>query len=76
MVLGLENSRSVAYYYAVQELLEKKIDNPDKIMKKIDAVTVEQIKNVAKKYFVEKNLNIAIIGNFTSGQEFQNLLKL
>jgi len=76
MVLALENSRSVAYYYASQELLEKEIDNPDQIMKKIDAVTVEQIKNVAKKYFVEKNLNVAIIGNFTSRQQFEKLLKL
>jgi len=76
MVLGLENSRSVAYYYASQELLEKKIENPDDIMKKIDAVTIEQIEAVAKKYFVEKGLNMAIIGNFTSGQQFENLLKL
>ena len=76
MVLGLENSRSVAYYYASQELLEKEIDNPDKVMRKIDAVTVEQLKNVAKKYFVSKGLNLAIIGNFSSGQEFKSLLKL
>jgi predicted Zn-dependent peptidase len=84
MVLGLENSRSVAYFYAAQELLEKKIDDPDEIMKKIDAVTVEQVKNVAKKYFVEKGLSMAIIGNFpsasseqvTSGQSFEKLLKL
>ena len=76
MVLGLENSRSVAYYYASQELLEKKIDNPDELMKKIDAVTAEQIKNVAKKYFVEKGLNVAIIGNFEDRQIFENLLHL
>jgi len=76
MVLGLENSRSVAYYYATQELLEKEINNPDQIIKKIDAVTVKQIENVAKKYFVEKGLNAVIIGNFTSGQEFEKLLKL
>jgi len=76
MVLGLENSRSVAYYYATQELLEKEIDNPDQIMKKIDAVTIGQIENAAKKYFVEKGLNVAIIGNFPSGQQFQSLLKL
>lgn len=76
MVLGLENSRSVAYYYASQELLEKKIDNPDQIMKKINAVTIGQIKDVAKKYFVGRGLNLAIIGNFASGQEFENLLKL
>ncbi len=76
MVLGLENSRSVAYYYAAQELLERKIDNPNDLIKKIDAVTIEQIEKVAKKYFVEKGLNLAVIGNFTSGQEFENLLKL
>jgi len=76
MVLGLENSRSVAYYYASQELLEKEIDNPDQIMKKVDAVTVEQIKNVAKKYFVEKGLSMAVIGNFEDRQIFENLLHL
>jgi len=76
MVLGLENSRSVAYFYASQELLEEKIDNPDQIMKKLDAVTIGQIENVAKKYFAEKGLNLALIGNFTSGQEFESLLKL
>lgn len=76
LVLGLENSRSVAYFYASQELLEKKIDNPQEVLKKIDAVTVEQIENAAKKYFVEKNLNLAVIGNFTSGQEFESLVKL
>jgi predicted Zn-dependent peptidase len=76
MVLGLENSRSVAYYYAAQELLEKEIDNPDQIMRKIDAVTVRQIRDVAQKYFVEKGMNIAIIGNFSSGQGFEKLLKL
>lgn len=76
MVLGLENSKSVAYFYAAQELLEKKIDSPDEVMKKLDAVTVEQIENAAKKYFVEKGLNMAIIGNFEDRQMFENLLKL
>ena len=76
MVLGLENSRSVAYYYASQELLEDKINNPQDIINKIDAVTLERIENVAKKYFVEKGLSLAVIGNFTSGQEFEKLLKL
>jgi len=76
MVLGLENSRSVAYFYASQELLEKEIDNPDKIIKKVDAVTIEQIENVAKKYFVSQALSLAVIGNFSSGQDFEKLLKL
>ncbi|MDP2638053.1 MAG: pitrilysin family protein [Candidatus Levybacteria bacterium] len=76
MVLGLENSRSVAYYYASQELLEKKIDNPQEVMEKIDAVTIDQLENIAKKYFADKGLNMAIIGNFDNRQEFENLLHL
>lgn len=74
-VLRLEDSRSVANFYASQELLEKEIDNPDQIMKKIDAVTVEQIENAAKKYFVNEGLNLAIIGN-ASLQELESLVKL
>ena len=76
LVLGLENSRYVAYYYASQELLEKKIDNPIDVIKKIDAVTIDQIENVAKKYFVERGLNLAVIGNFDDRQMFENLLHL
>ena len=76
LVLTLENSRSVAYYYASQELLEDKINNPQDVINKIDAVTLERVENVAKKYFVGKGLNLAVIGNFESGQEFENLLHL
>lgn len=76
LVLELEDSRSVAGFYATQELLEKKIDNPDGAIKKIDSVTAEQIENAARKYFVNKGLNLAVIGNFPSGQEFEKLLKL
>lgn len=76
LVLGLENSRSVAYYYASQELLDKKIDNPDEVMRKIDAVTIDRIEAAAKKYFTEKGLNLAVIGNFEDRQMFENLLHL
>jgi predicted Zn-dependent peptidase len=76
LVLELEDSRSVAGFYAQQELLEKQIDNPAEILQKIENVNVEDVKKVASKYFVNKGLNLAIIGNFPSGQEFQSLLKL
>lgn len=76
LVLSLENSRSVAYYYAAQELLEKEIDNPNAMLAKIEKVSLEDVKRVAKKYFVEQGLNLAIIGNFNDRQEFENLLHL
>ncbi len=75
-VLAFENSMTVANHYASWEVLEKKIQTLDEAMKKIDAVTIEQVENVAEKYFVEKGLNLAIIGNFEDGQMFKNLLHL
>ncbi len=75
-VLAFENSMNVANHYASWEILEKKIQTLDEAMRRIDAVTVEQVENAAKKYFVKQGLNLAVIGNFTSGQEFEKLLKL
>jgi len=76
LVLELEDSRSVAGFYAQQELLEKKINNPNETLAKIEKITVQDVQRAAKKYLVNQGLNLAIIGNFPSGQEFQSLLKL
>ena len=75
-VLELEDSRSVAALHAQAELLEKKVETPEEAMKKIDAVTLAQVSAVARKYFVQKHLNLAIIGNFSDRQKFEKLLKL
>ena len=76
MVLELEDSRSVAGFYAHQELLETRVDNPEQVLSRIDKVTVEDIARVAKKYLVTQTLNLAIIGDFDDRQRFENLLKL
>lgn len=76
LVLELEDSRSVSIYYATQELLEKKIDNPAEVLARIDKVTSEDVLEVAKKYFVSERLNLAIIGNFDDQKKFEKLLKV
>src|SRR5664280_1409525 len=74
-VLELEDSRSVAGFFAQAEVLEKKIETPEEIIAKIDKITVEDVEAVAQKYFKEKQLNLAIIGNFDDRQRFEKLLK-
>jgi predicted Zn-dependent peptidase len=82
-VLELEDSRAVAGFFAQGELLEKKIETPEELIAKIDRVTMEQVEAVAKKYFTQKHLNLAIIGNFPStgsgqssaGQKLEKLLR-
>lgn len=75
-VLGLEDSHSVAWYYALAETLEKKIADPKEVIAKIEAITLEEVESLAKKYFKEESLNLAIIGNFSDRQKFEKLLKL
>lgn len=76
LVLELEDSRAVASFYAVQELLEKSIDNVEEILAKIEKVTLEEVQEVGKKYFTNANLNLAVIGDFPDGQRFEKLLEL
>lgn len=75
-VLELEDSRSVAAMFAQEEILETHVDTPEEVIKKIDAVDLDQVQGVATKYLVNDTLNMAIIGNFESGEKFENLLKL
>jgi predicted Zn-dependent peptidase len=76
LVLELEDSRSVAGFYAQAELLEKATETSEELIEKIDAVTLDQVEAIAKKYFKVETLNLAIIGNFTDRQKFEKLLKL
>jgi len=75
-VLELEDSRAVAGYFAQTEILEKKIETPEEIIAKIEAVTIEDVEKVAQKYFKQEQLNMAIIGNFADRQRFEKLLKM
>lgn len=75
-VLDLEDSRSVASFYAHQEILEKELDNPEEVLAKVDKVTLEDVEKVAQKYIQESTLNLAVIGNFEDGHNFEKLLKL
>ncbi|MCL4387467.1 insulinase family protein, partial [Patescibacteria group bacterium] len=76
LILELEDSRSMAGFYASQEILENNIEKLDEVLKKIDKTTAAQINEVAKKYFVSNGMNLAVIGNFEDGRKFEQMLKI
>lgn len=76
MVLELEDSRYVSVVYGTQELLEDKLKDANEVLKKIDEVGVSDIIKVAKKYFVNSGMNLAVIGDFTNKKRFEKLLKV
>jgi predicted Zn-dependent peptidase len=72
-VLELEDTRSVAVYYGSDFLLEKKLENPEEIIKRIEKVKLADVMRVAKEY-LSRPLNLAIIGNFEDKARFEKLL--
>jgi len=76
LILELEDSKDVAAMFGMQQLLENKIRTPEEIMEKIDRVTADDIKEVAKDIFRNEKLNLAIIGPYKEEGEFVKILTL
>lgn len=76
LVLGLESSDEMGQFYGFQYLLKKEMLTPEEIIKKMNAVTAKDIRTLARKLFVEKHLNLAMIGPWKDEEHFQKLLKI
>ncbi len=74
MSLSLDASDNQASFYAMQELLENKMLTPEDKFKRIDEVTVDDIKNVAEDIFKLEKLNLAAIGPFEESKK-EELIK-
>jgi predicted Zn-dependent peptidase len=73
-VLGLEDTQSVAIFFAMNQILENEIKTPEDTLAKIEAVTCEDVQRVAKKYLDTKAFNLAIIGDFKDEERFLKLI--
>lgn len=76
LMLGLETSDDLARFYGGQEVVEKKIMTPEEIMEHIQAITAEEIQEVAKDLFKNEGLNLAVIGPLKNNDELQSVLKI
>ncbi len=76
LILDLEDSRNVAALFGNQEILEEKIKTPEEMMAEIDQVTAEDVARVAREFFTNKRLNLAIIGPFEDQKKFSKILTL
>jgi len=75
--IGLESSDDLADFYVEQELLMNKIETVDEKMKKIEAVTRKDIKELANSIFVPERLNLALIGPFKqTNKDINKIIKM
>ncbi len=67
LLLSLEDSYKVASLQGTRYLFEERLVFPEQIIAHIDAVTAEDVRQVAEDIFVRNRLNFALIGPFEEG---------
>ena len=63
ILLGLESSSARAGTLARQEIIHGRRISPEEVIEKIRAVTPEQLKAVAQRYFKSETLALGALGN-------------
>lgn len=74
LILSLEESHNVASLFGTSLLLENRVRTPEEIIKGIEKVTVADVQRVAKKIFLQKHLNLAIMGPYREERRFEKIL--
>jgi predicted Zn-dependent peptidase len=62
LYLRFEDSQNVALWYGGQEILTQQILAIDDVISIVDAITIDELKEVAKEILTESRLNLAVIG--------------
>ncbi|MBP7876043.1 insulinase family protein, partial [Candidatus Woesebacteria bacterium] len=68
MLLSFEDSRSVAQFYGMRQLLQDKIEDPDEVMRQIRAVSIADIQSLAAELMKEDQLRLGVIGPFKEAE--------
>ncbi len=63
LTLSLEDASAEADWYSREYLFQKDIETPEEWLKKIDAITEEEIVAVAQESFALPEMRVAVIGN-------------
>jgi predicted Zn-dependent peptidase len=76
LLMGMEDSRSVASWIGSQEATYGEIKTPEQVVEKIEAVTVAEVQELAGELFRRDRINIALVGPFSDPKPFADLLDL
>jgi predicted Zn-dependent peptidase len=74
LLMGFEDSRSVAAWIGSQEATYGEIKTPEEVMAKIEAVTAEDVQELAQELFRPELLSLALIGPYSDPKPFSQLL--
>ncbi|MDQ3009060.1 MAG: insulinase family protein [bacterium] len=73
MLLGFEDSESVAQYFGMRQLLSDDIETPEQVLEKVRAVELDELASVAEKLILPGEMRFAVIGPFKDPSMFEKL---
>jgi predicted Zn-dependent peptidase len=73
-VLRLESPQGTIQYGLRREILEGEIEEPDELLRQLDAVTAEDVQRVAGDLLDGTRLYLALVGPFDDPERFERLL--
>ncbi len=75
VLMGLESTQSLMSHMGRSLLLTDHITTPDEMLARYDAVTGEQVRDLAQKIFDFEALSLSAVGQVRSAEDYQKLLK-
>lgn len=76
LLLRMEDSRNVAGWIGGQEILTGRILSLEQIVSIIDAITAEDLKQIAEELLIGSQLRLAVVGPIAADKPLEELLKL
>jgi len=76
LLMGFEDSRSVASWIGGQELNYGEIKSPEEVMAKIEEVTAGEVHQLSEELFQTEKLNLALIGPYSDPEPYLKLLQM
>jgi predicted Zn-dependent peptidase len=73
-VLQLESPQGLMMFGLRKEVLERKLPDPEEIVRGLDAVTSDDVARVAQELITSDRLRLAVIGPFDDAARFEALL--
>lgn len=73
--LSVETSDQLCMYYGMQALMQSKTHSPEMFAKKIRAVKASDVQKLARELFINKSLNLALVGPYKD-TTFSDILKI
>ncbi|EKD91056.1 MAG: processing protease [uncultured bacterium] len=69
-----ESTNFLAEHFGVEYVLDRELEGFDEYLKKIDKVTAEQVRDVAKELFKNERYNLQVIAPIKSTEKFVSIL--